>query len=247
MRNFKELVSKVLFAVLLSFLFAGKLISQLSCENYEPVVIETFNESNSGYVSLIAYKLPFRGKNYKFYGTLSYHIYGRAYAGCKVHNAIVESYHFSELNCKDANFRILKSSRRKDGKIIPDHSRKNGYSVNFMTPLLKKNTALKYYYRTGLLRIFIRFDKNGRSKLNTDIIIDFENTARYIINLDKAAHIYGLRIKKIIFNRFLLDDLFASASGAELKARDIYFAKYLSSKVNRKYDDLFYVEFAELK
>ena len=244
MKKFRELAAQVFTAVLLSFLFSGNILSQLS---YNPDEPEIFIESNNSYVSIIAYKLPFRGENYKFYGTLSYHIYGRAYTGCKVHNTIVEAFHFSEQNCKGANFKILKSSRRKAGKIIPDHCQKNGHSVNFMTPLLKKNTALKYYYRTGLFRMFIRFDKNGRSKLNNNIIIDFENTAQYIINLDKAAHIYGLRIKKIIFNRFLLDDLFTCASGAELKSRDIYFAKYLSDKVNRKYDDLFYVEFAEKK
>ena len=246
MKIFKELASRVLFVVLLSFLFSGKLISQLSYENYEADVIETFIESNSGYVSLIAYKLPFRGENYKFYGTLSYHICGRAYAGCKVHNAVVEAYHLSEQNCKGAFFKILKSSRRKDGKLIPNHNRKNGKYIDFMAPMVKKGKPLKYYYRTGLLRLFIRFDKNGRSKLNKDIMIDFESMAQYIINLENAAYIYGLRIKKIIFNRFLLDDLYASPSGAELKAKDIYFAKYLSEKVNRKYDDLFYVEFTEI-
>lgn len=247
MRNIKVLTVRFFSVVLIFFLFSDKLVSQLSYENYEADVIEAFIESNSGYVSLIAYKLPFRGENYKFYGTLSYHIYGRAYVGCKVHNTIVEAYHLSEQNCKGAYFKMLKSSRRKAGKLIPNHNRKNGKYIDFMVPLVKKGIPLKHYYRTGLLRTFIRFDKSGRSKFNKDINVDFENMARYIINLDNAAHIYGLRIRKIIFNRFLLDELYSCLSGAELKARDIYFAKYLSEKVNRKYDDLFYVEFTEIK
>ncbi len=242
MRNFKD-PAMIFSVVMFSLLFNGKLESQLSYESYEP---ETFIKSNNDYVSLIAYKLPFRGENYKFYGTLSYHIYGRAYVGCKVHNTVVEAYHLSEQNCKGANFKMLKSSKRKAGKILPFHNRKNGKFVVFMTPLVKKGIPLKYYYRTGLFRPFIRFDKRGRSKLNKDITIDFERLARYIINLDNAAQIYGLKIKKIVLNRFLLDDLYTCPSGAELEARGIYFPKFLSEKVNKMYDDLFYVEFGEI-
>ncbi len=222
MRKFKDLTALIFSLVLFSLFFNAELKSQLSYETYKP---EIFIKSNNEYVSLIAYKLPFRGENYKFYGTLSYHISGRAYVACKVHNTIVEAYHLSEQNCKWAYFKLLKGSKRKAGKLLPFHNRKNGKYIEFMTPLEKKGIPLKYYYRTGLFRSLIQFDKTGRSTLNKDIRLDFERLARYIINLDNAAHMYGLRIKKIIFNRFLLKELYASPSGAELKARDLYFPK----------------------
>jgi len=236
----------ILFSFCLPALFSLLIIpingfSQLSYHSNEPV----FNLQSELYVSNIAYKLPFRGENYKFYGTLSYHIYGKAYASCDVHNAIVEAFNLCDRSECDAKFKILKSSRRKNGKLLPLHSKKNGRYTDFMTPLLKNGEPIKAYYRTGLFRFFTYYNTDGVLKSNDKVEIDFENMALFIINLDNASEMYGLRIKKIIFNRFLLDELFSTSLGEELKSRDIYFAKFLSDKVNRKYDDIFYVEFAD--
>jgi len=244
MRKITEFIAVWTFVLLFSFIFQGQILSQLSYQSVDP---DIYDKSDNEYVSLIAYKLPFRGENYKFYGTLSYHIYGRAFVGCKVHNTVIEAYHLSEQTCIETSFKILKSSRRKNGRIIKNHSKKNGHHIIFMTPMLKKKKPIKHYYRTGIFRVFKRFDKSGNSKQNKKVEIDFENMAKHIINLDVSAKMYGLRIKKIIFNRFFLDELYSCPSGQKLKERDIYFAKFLSEKVNRKYDDLFYVEFVDIK
>ena len=210
---------------------------------YFPVEIESFENEEEAFRSFIAYKLPYRGENYKFYGTLSYHVFGKAYTDCKVHNAIVESFKISETNCSNAYFKILKGTKRHAGKLLPYVEKKNGLNADFMTPLKKKTVPVKFYYRTGLFRAFISFDSEGFSKNNKNICIDFENLAQYIINLDDAANLYGLKIKRVVFNKRFLKKLYSCSSGKELKKRDIYFAKYLNRKVNRKYDDLFHVDF----
>lgn len=234
------LFSASLLALCILLLISTKGFTQLSYQSNEPV----FNiVSKEKYVSDIAYKLPFRGENYKFYGTLSYHIYGKAYTSCDVHNTVVEAFHLCERTKCEANFKILKSSRRKNGRVISSNSKKNGRYTDFMTPLLKKGEPVKFYYRTGLFRFFLNYDDGGIQRTNKKIEIDFENLALFFIYLDDASGMYGLKIKKVIFNRFLLDELFSTSLGEELKSRNIYFAKFLSDKVNRKYDDLFYVEF----
>ncbi len=214
--------------------------SQLS---FLALYVDDFSTTEEEYISNTAYKIPFRGENYKFYGTLSYHVFGKAYAEWKVHNAIIESFKLSENNCSNVHFKILKSTSRSSGKLLPYVERKNGYNADFICPILKNDVPVKYYYRTRLLRFFIRYNSKGQSKRNKKIKIDFDAMTQYIINLDDASKLYGLRIKRVVFDRRLLKQLYNSKSGKELKKREIYFAKYLSKKVNRKYDDLFHVDF----
>ncbi len=197
-------------------------------------------------VSNFAYKLPYRGENYKFYGTISYHVIGRAYVNNKVHNSIVESFKISENNCKNISFRIYSCTKRNFGYLQKSTEQKNGFSAILMTPIKKNNKSVKHYYRNWVFSFINNYDKNGKSKYGNKSI-DFNSMSQYILNLDNAARIYNLKIKKIIFNRHFLKQLYASKSGKELKSRDIYFAKYISKKVNKKYDDLFYIEFEPIK
>lgn len=203
--------------------------------------------AEKNYKPIYAYKLPYRGVNYKFYGTISYHVIGQAYVNDRVHNSIVESFKLSETNCKDVNFRLLRCTSRNFGYLKTNIKEKDGFSVTFMTPIKNKKHPLKFYYRTWLYRFIKNYDKNGSSKINKSQSIDFDNMAQYIINLENKANVYNLRIKKIIFDKRLVKSLYKSKNGKLLKDKDIYFAKYLSKKVNNKYDDLFYVEFEPLK
>jgi hypothetical protein len=214
--------------------------SQLS---YNRPEVMNYKPTNTNYFSTIAYKIPFRGDNYKFYGTFSYHILGRAFAGKQVHNTIVAAYRLAEDNCPNVEFKVLKSSGNTSGRIVPSDKHKNGFYAVFMTPLLVGNKPMKHYCITGFFRFFVRYDKEGSCSLNKSIEIDFESTAQHLLNLDNAAKIYGLCVKKVIISRFLLDDIYTTESGKFLKEREIYFPKFLSRKVNRKFDDLYYVEF----
>lgn len=206
-----------------------------------------FNRTNSNNCSIYAYKLPYRGDNYKFYGTISYHLLGRAYVNNKVHNSIIESFKISEENCDSANFKILKCTKRNFGYLRPNTNGKNGFSVTFVCPTKIKNKPTKFYYRTSINKYIENYDKIGNSKYRKNKTIDFDNMAQYIINLDNTTKTYNLKIKKIVFDKRLVKQLYKSKKGKELKAKNIYFAKFLSKKTNNKYNDLFYVEFEVLK
>lgn len=214
--------------------------SQLS---FIALYIEDFSTNEKEYNSNIAYKLPYRGENYKFYGTLSYHIFGKAYAEWKVHNAIIESFKISETNCVNIHFKILRGASRSSRKLLPYVERKSGFYADFMCPIKKGGIPIKYYYHTRFFHYFIKYNNKGQVKTNKKFKIDFEAMAQYIINLDDASKIYGLKIKRIVFDRRFLKQLYKSKSGEELKKRNLYFAKYLSKKINRKYDDIFHVDF----
>jgi len=196
--------------------------------------------------SNVAYKLPFRGNNYRFFGTIRYHLIGTAYASQHVHNTIVESFNISENNCNNTNFKILKCSNRRTKGFQRSVEQKNGYNIIIMTPKMRKGKSLFYYNSTGLFRYLFKYNNAGVSKFNKNYAIDFESLAQYIINLDDASKQYNLKIKRIIFDKRFIKKLYETKNGKELKKRDIHFAKYLSKKVNRKYDDLFYVEFENI-
>jgi len=223
------------------FIMSVYTFSQLSTK------AKVLRTNNPNYCSIYAYKLPYRGENYKFYGTISYHVLGRAYVNDRVHNSIVESFKISETNCDDVNFRLLKCTKRNFGYLQTSVEQKDGFSAIFMTPLKNKKHSLKLYYRTWLYKFIKNYNSDGISVFNKSKSVDFDNMSQFIVNLDVASRQYNLKIKKIIFDKRFIKKLYKSKNGKELKKRNIYFAKYLSTKVNKKYDDLFYVEFEFIK
>ncbi|NOZ34413.1 MAG: hypothetical protein GXO80_03835 [Chlorobi bacterium] len=151
-------------------------------------------------ISNIAYKLPYRGENYKFYGTLKFHISGKAYVNNKVYNSFIEAQHLSEQNLNSATIRLLKASGKKYGYLNPHKESVCGNRLVFLCPMTKKEKPLKFYYRTGLFRYFYRFNSSGISKSGR-LCIDFETLARYLLNLDNAANFFGLQIRSVTIKR----------------------------------------------
>ncbi len=208
--------------------------AQLSYEKKERIRITNTR------ISDIAYKLPYRGENYKFYGTLKFHIYGKAFVNNGVYNSFIEAQHLSKYNLPDIYIRLLKSSGKKSGYLDKNKISVCGNRIVFMTPMKKKGNPVRYYYRTGIFRMFYCFDASGKTKrLN----IDFESLAQYLINLDDAAHYFGLKINTVTIKREFIKALYKTSSGEELKQREMRFVKYLSRKMNKKYEELFLVEF----
>jgi len=78
------------------------------------------------------------------------------------------------------------------------------------------------------------------------VSINFENTAKEILAINKAANLKGWKIKKVILKIELLDDLFKTESGKILKSKNIYFAKHLTKKVNEIHDDHFHIDFENI-
>jgi len=230
---FSKILAFLLFLIFLPIL----LFSQLSYNR------EIVDRPNVSVISNIAYKLPFRGENYKFYGTLRFHISGHAFVNNKVYNTFIEARHLSLCNMPEIHMRLLKSSGKKEGRLYPRKSSLCGNYIIFMTPLMRNGKPVNFYYRTGLFRYFNQFDKNGKIKRESQVCIDFETLSQYLINLDNAAHFFGLKVNTVTVKREYIKKLYNTSLGTELKNRDLRFVKYLSRKTNRKYEELFLVEF----
>jgi len=229
-------VLKKLFYFFLFLLFSEIFaFSQLS---YNKEIVRNqnvFTKSN------IAYKLPYRGKNYKFYGSISFHIFGKAFVDNRVYNIFTEAGHCAQKNMPEIQINIKACSRKKHGILIRNNHRFCGNQIIFLYPLKKNEKPIKNYSYVKFLYHFYRFNKNGQ--LNKKIFIDFESTAQYLINLDDAAHFFGIRIKSISVNRAYIKELYKCSFGKELKKRHLRFVKYVSEKTNRKYRSVFLIEF----
>ncbi len=213
------LVSYSVFSGVLSF-------SQLSYNK------EIIREENVLVISNIAYKLPFRGENYKFSSSFLFYFTGNAFVNNRVYNTFIEAQHLSEKNLPEIRFVIKKCSYKKSGILVPNNKRLSGKRIVFRYPEKKK----EYGIYSGILFSLFHIKKKKRS-------IDFESTAQYIINLDNAAEFFGIKIKYVIVSRSYIKKLYESSSGKELMKRNIRFIKYLSHKINRKYEKFFLVEF----
>ena len=119
----------------------------------------------------------------------------------------------------------------------------NGTSVDFMTPKLNDGNSNVWSNKAGLFHYLFGFDADGKFSLNHNTQIDFETMARHLNALDDAAANNGLRIRKILFNTGLHDDLFKSEAGQELAQRQLNIIPRLNDLVNRFHDDHYHVDF----
>lgn len=202
----------------------------------------SYGKVNSG--SLInAYKVPFRGDNYKFFSYFSYYILGRGYVHSDVYKTVVNAYADCEKELPAYKFGIMECSKNNGGKMAPHRTHQNGLSIDFMTPLAKNGKQKRAYDRFGIFKYVQNFDSKGRLNMSKNVHIDFETMARHILILDNEARKNGLRIKKVIFKINLKDDLFKTKSGIELKQRGIYFAKHLPEMIDKLHDDHYHIDF----
>ena len=137
----------------------------------------------------------------------------------------------------------MECSDRKGGRLMLHRTHRNGLSVDFMVPKMKKGKQIKFYDHLGLWHYLMNFDSFGRLKLNKKVAIDFETIGRHIIALDNAAKANDLFVSKVILKIDLKDDFFNTASGREIRRRGIYFARNLSKSVDRMHDDHYHVDF----
>lgn len=187
------------------------------------------------------YLLPFSGKNFKCYSLLSYYILDREYVNSRVYYTVIETY--KELDkYYDRDFIYMEAAREKGGRLYPHRTHQNGLSIDFMTPLVKEGKP-KYYNALGVLRYALNFDDKGKLKQDEDVQIDFNVMAHQILILDKNARKNGLKIRKVILNIDLKDELYDTEYGKKLKASGIYFARNLTPQLNKLHDDHFHVDF----
>jgi len=193
-----------------------------------------------------AYKLPRKGNNFKYYSFFSYYVIGRCYIHSGIHKTILDSYSILEKENPNYSYRIMDCSKRKGGRPFPHRTHQNGTSVDFMTPLVKNGKQTTFFDKISVFRYLMKFDSKGKSRINKKVEIDFESVAQHILILDKAARNHGFKIRKVILETNLKDELFATKYGAKLKNSNIYFVKSLPKVIDELHDDHYHIDFVKI-
>lgn len=192
------------------------------------------------------YKIPFHGTNFKYFSALDYFIFGRCYLHSDIYKAVLDSYKELEQSYPGYTFKIMECSSKKGGKAFPHRTHQNGTSIDFMTPLKKGSKTITRFDKIGIWRYVMKFDADGKKRFNKNIEIDFDKMAKHILVLDKISRQNGYRIKKVILETNLKDEIFASKYGNELKASEIYFVKSLPKRINELHDDHYHIDFVKI-
>ncbi len=190
-----------------------------------------------------AYKMHWSKGNTVFFSKFSYYLLGRNYVHSRVYKTIYAAHSELESLYPNRKFVIMECARKKGGRMWPHRTHQNGLSVDFLTPMTK-NGKPKHFKYLGYARYLLNFDKNGKRKSTS---IDFDIMAKHILMLEKQARKNGLRIKKVIFNTNLKDELYASKHGKQLKSSNIYLAMKLGPTLNKLHDDHYHIDFEIIK
>ena len=186
--------------------------------------------------------LPFEGKNYHYFDTTSYSA-GRCFMHQSVAQTVLSAYQSLDSLLPERTFGIMECAHKEGGKLEPHRTHQNGLSIDFMSPLLKNDSA---YYELDYLggpHYLLDFNDDGTYKNDPAISIDFDAIALHILTLQAAAKKNGVSIEKVIFKTELKDELYASAHGEALKKSGIYITKNLTPLINSLHDDHYHIDF----
>lgn len=186
--------------------------------------------------------IPFKGSNYEYFSEESY-LAGRAFLNDKVLNTLLTSYLNLENSLPNKLFYVMECANAHGGKLAPHRTHQNGTSVDFMMPVLKNGKPYSGLDTLGIEHYFLKFDNEGKYKEDQSITIDFNLVAKHILELEKTAKLNGTRIKKVIINTNLKDELFATPNGKKLKTSGIYIVKKLSVLTNSLHVDHYHIDF----
>lgn len=186
--------------------------------------------------------LPFSGPNYTYFDTNSY-LGGRAFMHSTVAEIVSNTYNELLHQNPTRQYRLMECSNEHGGKIYPHRTHQNGLSVDFMMPLQRNNSPYYDLDDIGGPHYVLDFDKEGRYTKDSTISIDFNVAAEHILLLEQEARKKGFRIKKVIFNTDLKDELFASPNGERLKNSGIYITRNLEPVINLLHDDHYHIDF----
>ena len=213
---------------------------------YEEHKSDSIPSSSHGHVSKGQLKhgrlIPFSGENFIYFDSSSY-LSGRAFGHEKVVNTITQSFESFENSYPKRTFRVMELSNEHGGKIFPHRTHQNGLSVDLMMPLIKDGEIYTKEDDTGIAHYVLDFNDSGQLTEDPSVSIDFELVAAHILQLEKAARKNGLKIKKVIINTNLKDELFATESGKKLKQSGVYIVRNLEPLINDLHDDHYHVDF----
>ncbi|MEO6131465.1 MAG: hypothetical protein ABIQ02_06430, partial [Saprospiraceae bacterium] len=166
-----------------------------------------------------------------------------AYVNSKVYATLLNAYKTGETSCPGKNFRLMECTGKHGGRMLIHWTHQNGTSVDLMVPVMHGSESSSWLNRIGMFHYLLKFNEEGQFALGHRTIIDFETIGRHLLALDDAAQKNGLRIRKIIFNTNLHDELFATPSGKMLAERHLNFIPSVSNLVNAVHDDHYHVDF----
>ncbi len=189
------------------------------------------------------YLMDYRLNNAKYFSITSYYLFGNGYVNSRLYHTLIEAYSICEQSCPGKQFKFMECSTDEGGKQLIHRTHQNGLSVDFMVPKKIGDQQYTLLDHLGLWHYFLEFDGDGKLSFNSKVEIDFETMAKHILALDDAARKNGLRIKKVLLQIDLKDDFYRSKSGQEVKARGIYFARYLTPRVDQFHDDHYHIDF----
>lgn len=187
--------------------------------------------------------MPFRGNNFHYFSYFSYYILNNAYVNHRVYSTLMEAYQVCETSCPNTEFVLMECTRKHGGRMIFHWTHQNGMSVDCMAPTITNGNPGSWSERTGLVHYLFSFNENGQFAFNKKTTIDFETMATHIIAIDDAAKKNGLRIRKILFNTSMHDELFGTRAGKILQERDLRFIPHLTDLVNDFHDDHYHIDF----
>jgi penicillin-insensitive murein DD-endopeptidase len=190
-----------------------------------------------------AWLLPYSGKNFSYFSGLSYGVFNNAYTHSTTYRIITDAYKTCETTCPNTYFRLMETSDRYGGKLLIHRTHQNGTSADFMVPKLWGQQQTTLFDHFGYLHYLLDFDPDGRLYGCRSVRIDFEAVGRHLLALDDAARRHGQRIRRVILRTELIDDLYATPSGQQVKARNIYILPRLYKWTNRVHDDHYHVDF----
>ncbi len=137
----------------------------------------------------------------------------------------------------------MECTGKHGGRMLIHWTHQNGTSVDFMVPVVNGDESGSWINRLGLLHYLLTFNEYGQFSLGHKTVIDFETMARHILAIDDAAKEHGLRIRKILFNEYMHDELFATPSGKIVEERHLNIIPHLNNLINMVHDDHYHIDF----
>jgi penicillin-insensitive murein endopeptidase len=187
--------------------------------------------------------VPFHGNNFQYFSRFSYYILNCGYVNDRVYQTIIEAYHACESTCAEQKFWLMECTRKHGGRMLLHWTHQNGTSVDFMVPTKRGQKRDVLSDHIGLFHYLLPFNERGQFKLSPKTEIDFVTMGIHILALDDACRKNGLRIRKILFNTNMLDELLNTPAGREIQERDIFIPRRLNDFINKYHDDHYHVDF----
>ena len=181
-----------------------------------------------------AKRMQFRGSNFTTYSFACY-LLGRTHVNDRVRKVMLEAYEACEKVKPRVTFVVGEIGNARGGKFLPHRTHQNGLSVDFMSPLLKKERPYRSNHLFNLWGYRHEFDNKGKKG---KVEIDFETMALHLYELNKATEAAGLVIQKVIFDPVLRPYLLATEYGPKIKH-----LPFTRKRVIIRHDDHYHVDF----